>query len=76
MRDIHRKEGKTILVVSHNLNLAANYAESLIFLKAGQILATGKAQELMRSETLQALFGLYLETTENPHSGRPNIIYP
>lgn len=76
LRDIHRKEGKTILVVSHNLNLAANYAETLIFLKAGQVLAKGRAEDLMQPETLKDLFGLYLETSINPHSNRPNIIYP
>lgn len=76
LRDIHRKEGKTILVVSHNLNLAANYAETLIFLKAGQLLAKGKATELMQPATLHELFGLYLETSINPNSKRPNIVYP
>ena len=76
LRDIHRKEGKTILLVSHNLNLAANYAETLIFLKEGQVLAKGRAEDLMQPETLKDLFGLYLETSINPHSNRPNIIYP
>ncbi len=76
LRDIHRQEGKTVLIVSHNLNLASNYAETLIFLKSGQLLAQGKPQELINSDTLDRLFGMPLDTLQNPHSGRPNIIYP
>ncbi len=76
LQDIHKNQGKTVLIVSHNLNLAANYAERLIFIKAGEILASGSPDQLMQPQILQDLFGLYLETVPNPHSGRPNIIYP
>jgi iron complex transport system ATP-binding protein len=38
---INRKEGKGILLISHNLNLAANYADKLIFLKEGSVLGMG-----------------------------------
>ncbi len=76
LKDIHKNQGKAVLIVSHNLNLAANYAERLIFLKDGRILATGSPEKLMQPQILQELFGLFLETMPNPHSGKPNIIYP
>lgn len=76
LQDIHKNQGKTVLIVSHNLNLAANYAERLFFIKDGEILASGSPDQLMQPQILQDLFGLYLETVPNPHSGRPNIIYP
>ncbi len=76
LRDIHRMEGKTVLLVSHNLNLAANYASSLLFIKSGKLLAHGSPEKLMQTEILQELFGLKLQTLSNPHSGRPNIVYP
>lgn len=76
LRDIRRSAGKTVLIVSHNLNLAANYADRLIFLKQGELLAHGSPNELMQPEILHQLFGIRLETTVNPHSSRPNIVYP
>lgn len=76
LREIRRTAGKTVLIVSHNLNLAANYADRLIFLKQGKLLAQGSPAELMQPGILQELFGICLETSINPHSSRPNIIYP
>jgi iron complex transport system ATP-binding protein len=76
LQDIHTRHGKTVLIVSHNLNLAANYAKRLIFIKNGELLAEGKPETLMQTDTLLELFGIRLETATNPNSGRPNIIYP
>ena len=76
LKAIHSKENKTVLLVSHNLNLASNYAERLIFIKEGKLLAAGKPQDLMQKETLKELFAVELDIMQNPHTGRPNIIYP
>lgn len=72
-----RKESKIgIVLISHNLNLAANYASRIIFLKDGKVMAVGNPDELMRSDLLKGLFGIDLELSENPLSRRMNIIYP
>jgi iron complex transport system ATP-binding protein len=76
LREINTKHGKAVLLVSHNLNLASNYADRLIFLKEGHLLAEGTPSELMTASTLQELFGVKLELIPNPYTGRPNIIYP
>ncbi|MDD4310384.1 MAG: ABC transporter ATP-binding protein [Candidatus Cloacimonetes bacterium] len=76
LQKIHRTQNKTVLIVSHNLNLAANYADKLIFLKEGKLLATGDVDKLMQTSTLQQLFGIALQTVQNPNSNRPNIVYP
>ena len=76
LRTIHSKENKTVLIVSHNINLASNYAERLIFLKEGKLLAAGKPEDLMQKETLKDLFAVELDIMINPHTGHPNIIYP
>ncbi len=76
LKSISRNQHKTILIVSHNLNLAANHADKLFFLKSGSLLSQGKPEAMMQSEQLSKLFGVKLHTQLNPHSGRPNIIYP
>jgi len=76
LRSICNEEQKGILLISHNLNLSANYADRMIFIKEGKILACGKPAELMREEILSDLFGVELKTAINPMSGTNNIIYP
>nr|MBP7310408.1 ABC transporter ATP-binding protein [Candidatus Cloacimonadota bacterium] len=76
LKSISRDQHKTILIVSHNLNLAANHADKLFFLKGGSLLSSGDPAKMMQSSHLSELFGVNLQTQINPNSGRPNIIYP
>ena len=76
LRNINREQGIGILLVSHNLNLAANYADELVFLKDGKLLGCGKPEEMMNPGMLKELFGLDLSTHPHPQSGTPNLIYP
>ncbi|MDP2173283.1 MAG: ABC transporter ATP-binding protein [Candidatus Cloacimonadaceae bacterium] len=76
LREIHLNHGKGVLLISHNLNLAANYAGKMIFLKDGCVLADGNPKDLMQPQLLRELFGIELQTMINPLSGMPNIIYP
>jgi len=76
LSDINRKEGKTILLVSHNLNLAANVSSHLILLKDGHLVANGNVEEVLTPQILEEVFGVQLQLMTNPLSGRPNLIYP
>ena len=76
LRQIHSDSGKSILLISHNLNLAANYAQSMIFLKSGAIIGSGSPDTMMTEEMLHQLFGISLQTMINPQTQRRNLIYP
>ncbi len=76
LSDINRQMSKSILLISHNLNLAANYAQRLIYLKGGKILGVGDPNTMMSPELLRELFGIELHTILNPGSGKMNILYP
>lgn len=76
LKKISEEQGKAILLISHNLNLAANYADRMLFLKAGRLIHSGAPNELMQSTHLSELFGVQLAVSLNPHSGVNNIIYP
>jgi iron complex transport system ATP-binding protein len=76
LKQISREQSKGILLISHNLNLSANYADRLIFLKAGRLLNSGSPNELMQADLLSALFSVPLSTSMNPLSQTYNIIYP
>ncbi len=76
LRQINHQQGKGILLISHNLNLAANYARSMVFIREGRILGSGSPEEMMSESILQELFGIPLPVVANPFSGKPNILYP
>jgi len=76
LRDIRDKHHKGIFLISHNLNLAANYADRIIFLKAGRIIAEGHPDSLIEPSIMKEVFSVELQTQRNPVSGRMNIIYP
>lgn len=70
------RSGKCIILVSHNINLAANVSSHLIFLKEGSLLASGTPQEVITPALLKELFGVELTIGINPLSNRPNLVFP
>ncbi|MCB5265328.1 MAG: ABC transporter ATP-binding protein [Candidatus Cloacimonetes bacterium] len=76
LKKISQQQHKSILLISHNLNLSANYADRLLFLKAGRLLYSGSPNELMQADKLSEIFSVNLSTSLNPLSQTYNIIYP
>ncbi len=76
LKKISQEQAKSIVLISHNINLSANYADRMIFLKEGLVLDSGSVPELMQSEKLSELFSVPLQTEINPITKTPNIIYP
>ena len=76
LKEISSQDGKGILLISHNLNLGANFADTMVFLAGGRILGSGIPEQMMKPELLSALFGIHLQTMLNPASGKPNLLYP
>lgn len=65
------QEGRTLLLVLHELNLAAAFADRIVMMRDGQIVAEGAAHEVMHPETLNAVFDLYSDVIPDPLTGRP-----
>jgi iron complex transport system ATP-binding protein len=76
LRGILDDDHKSILLISHNLNLGANFADTMVFLAKGRVLGSGSPDRMMQPGPLRQLFGLELQTMLNPASGRPNLLYP
>ncbi len=71
LRDDH---GRTVVMVLHDLNLAARYADVLVAMKDGRILAQGHPGDILTSELLFEVFGLSARLIEDPVSGRPLVV--
>jgi iron complex transport system ATP-binding protein len=64
-------EGRTLLVVLHELNVAAAFADTLVMMRAGRIAAAGRPASVMTPERLHDVFGLDAQVIADPETGRP-----
>nr|WP_148864752.1 ABC transporter ATP-binding protein [Marinobacter fonticola] len=69
--NLAHNHGRTLLIVLHDLNLAATYADTLVMLKAGRIEHSGLPGEVFTAAKLKQVFDLDSHIIEDPHSGRP-----
>lgn len=65
------QQGRTLLVVLHDLNLAAAYADRLVMMKAGRILHDGTPEAVFTADNLKQVFDLDAQVIREPLAGRP-----
>ncbi|MCD1571541.1 ABC transporter ATP-binding protein [Agromyces mediolanus] len=68
------RQGKTVVAVLHDLNQAARYADHLVLMKAGRIVATGAPAELITAERVGEVFGIDAVVTPDPVTGTPMVV--
>ncbi|MFO7896682.1 MAG: ABC transporter ATP-binding protein [Candidatus Cloacimonadales bacterium] len=76
LAEINRQQQKQIILVSHNINLAAEYCDRVIMLKAGKLIADGSPEEVITQSNIAQLYGSKITIRPNPLTGKPNLIYP
>ena len=74
LTDLHRTRGTTIVMVLHDLNLAARYTDHLVALSAGRLHAAGPPAHVLTEETVRAVFGLESQVVTDPTSGKPLVL--
>ena len=74
LTDLNRDRGTTIVMVLHDLNLAARYADHILALADGRPHAAGPPDEVLTEDTVRAVFGLDSRVVEDPVSGRPLML--
>lgn len=70
MKHLHsaaKEFGRTIIIVLHDINFAARYADYICAAKDGQIAAFGTPGEIMRDELLTKIFNTPVKVIEGPH---------
>lgn len=75
LAELNETRGTTMVMVLHELNLAARVAHHLVAMKAGAIESQGTAAEVLTSENLQRIFGLSA-TVHIPESDTTPIVIP
>ncbi|MFD0674557.1 ABC transporter ATP-binding protein [Cohnella sp. GCM10027633] len=71
LEKLNRDQQRTIIMVVHDLNHAARYAQHLVALKGGTVLYEGNPQEVMTSQMLRDVFGIDADVIPDPRTGAP-----
>lgn len=74
IRKMNQDYGKTIVMVIHDLNEAARFADYILAMKKGQILYEGHPEDVFHEAMLFDVFGIDAELLQDPRTGRPMCI--
>jgi iron complex transport system ATP-binding protein len=74
LKNLNVKENLTIVCVSHNLNLMAEFCRKLIVLQNGKCRKIGTPQEIFQPALLKEIFRIDCRVTANPFSGAPALL--
>ncbi len=72
--DLNHSRGTTIVMVLHDLNLAARYADHLVAMAKGRLHITGTPQDVLTQDHIREVFGLESRVITDPTSGRPMML--
>jgi iron complex transport system ATP-binding protein len=72
--DLNRQQGRTVVMVLHDLNQACRYADHIVAMKAGRIVGEGAPAEVVTAATVEEVFGLRCVVGEDPVSGTPMVV--
>ena len=73
-RDLNERDGRTVVAVLHDLNQAARYANHLVVVKDGAVVATGAPGEVLTAELVREVFELPCRVIEDPVTGTPLVL--
>lgn len=71
---LNRERGITVMAVLHDLNLAAQYCDTLVMIGGGKIMAIGTPSEVLTAQNVRNVYGAEVWVRRHPTSGRPYVI--
>lgn len=75
LKKLNIEKKKTIIAVSHNINLAAEYCDKILVMKDGTDEYFDTVDAVMQPKKLSHVFQTPLTITENPFTGKPMLTY-
>jgi iron complex transport system ATP-binding protein len=71
LRELNANQGKTIVMVLHDINMAAEYGHQLFAMREGKIVATGSPHEIVTRELMREVFGIESHILRHPDTENP-----
>jgi iron complex transport system ATP-binding protein len=67
VRKLAHEGGRSVVIVLHDINMAARFCDRIHALKAGRVVASGTPAEILVPETLHTIYGIKMEVISVPH---------
>jgi iron complex transport system ATP-binding protein len=74
VRRLNQDTGRTVVMVLHDISLAARYSDVIIAMRDGRIVAEGPPSDVVTPELLWDVFGLRADVIPEPSEGRPHVV--
>jgi iron complex transport system ATP-binding protein len=71
LEKLNREEGRTIVMVIHDLNHAARFSHHMVALRSGKLVKEGTAEEVMTHQVLKEVFQIDAEIVKDPRTKKP-----
>jgi len=73
MEKMKKEKNTTVIMVSHDINLAAMYADTLLMIHRGEAVKCGKPAEVLTYQSLESVYGCALLVDDNPLGNKPRV---
>ncbi len=74
LRTLNHDSGLTLVLASHDVNLAARHCARLVLLRHGEVFADGTPEDVLRPEHLEAVYGVRADVRTDAATGRPFVV--
>jgi iron complex transport system ATP-binding protein len=74
LRRLNEERHVTMVLATHDLNLAAHLCQSLVLLRDGRVLMQGPTRDVLTSATVEQLYGVVADVTYNERAGHMTVI--
>jgi len=69
-----REKGKTIIFISHDINIMSECADTVVFMKNGELVHAGTPGAAVTEKNIREIYGNFrMQVVNNPGTGRPNV---
>ena len=76
LKRVHAQKGITVVLVSHDMNLASQYCDRIMMMKYGRLMALGSPYEVMTPQNLESVYGCRVLIDGHPETGLPRVCLP
>jgi iron complex transport system ATP-binding protein len=74
VRELNEQEGRTIVMVLHDINEAARVSHHIVAMKDGEVIGEGRPEEVIQPDLLRELFGAECDVYTSPDTGQPYCV--
>ncbi len=71
LQKLNAEEGRTIIMVVHDLNHATRYAQHVVAIQSGRVVSEGTPEQVVTQDVLRQVFGIEADIVPDPRTGVP-----